>query len=91
MKKRNKHMGSSLEDFLKEEGILARRTNTSRAFDLLLYPGNALNCNPLSFIKRNLILSPVVELGCPRALVVCDMLRGFQGAVVLQVSHEDNY
>ena len=56
MKKRNKHMGSSLEDFLKEEGILARRTNTSRAFDLLLYPGNALNRNPLDFIERNLIL-----------------------------------
>ena len=32
MKKRNKHIGSSLEDFLKEEGVL----------DLLSLPGQRL-------------------------------------------------
>ena len=116
MKKRNKHIGSSLEDFLKEEGVLeetravvlketlawqvqqamekdkiskvemARRMNTSRAaLDRLLDPGNALNCNPLDLIERNLILPAVVELRRPRALVVGDVLRGFKRALVLQV------
>jgi hypothetical protein len=44
-----------------------------------------LNRDPLDLIERKLILSPVVELGRPRALVVGDMLRGFEGALVLQV------
>ena len=30
MKKRNKHIGSSLEDFLKEEGVLEERPARSR-------------------------------------------------------------
>lgn len=36
-------------------------------------------------IERNLILPAVVKLGRPRALVVGDVLRGFQRAAVLQV------
>ena len=43
------------------------------------------NRNPLDLIERNLVLPPVVELRGPRALVICDVLRSFQRALVLQV------
>ena len=41
------------------------------------------DCNSLDLIERNLILPSVVELGRPRALAICDVLRGFKHAVVL--------
>jgi len=44
-----------------------------------------LNRNPLDLVERNLILAAVVELRCPRALVVGDVLRGFKRALVLPV------
>jgi hypothetical protein len=44
-----------------------------------------LNRNPLHFVERNLILSPIVELRRSRRLVVGDVLRGFKLALVLQV------
>ena len=47
--------------------------------------GRYLNCDPLDFIERDLILPPVVELGRPRRLVVGEVLRQFELAAVLQV------
>jgi hypothetical protein len=47
--------------------------------------GEISNRNALHLIGRNLILSPVVELGRPRRLVAGDVVRGFKRAVVLQV------
>jgi hypothetical protein len=44
-----------------------------------------LNHDALDLIKRNLILPSVVKLRGSRALVVGDVLRGFKGALVLQV------
>ena len=44
-----------------------------------------LNQNLLHFIKRNLILAPVVKLRRPGRLMVGDVLRGFERALVLQV------
>jgi antitoxin HicB len=45
MAKRNKHIGSSLDDFLKEEGVLeetrAIALKDAVALDRLLTPGNA--------------------------------------------------
>ena len=43
------------------------------------------NRNPLDLVERNLILSLVVELRRSRRLVVGDVLRGFEGSIVLQV------
>jgi hypothetical protein len=37
----------------------------------------------LDFVERNLIIAAVIELGCPRRLVVSDLLRHFQLAAVL--------
>jgi hypothetical protein len=44
-----------------------------------------LNQNLLHFIERNLILAPVVKLRRPGRLMVGDVLRGFERALVLQV------
>ncbi len=45
----------------------------------------SLNCDPLHFIERNLILAPVVELRRSRRLVVGEVLHHFKLAAVLQV------
>ena len=45
----------------------------------------SLNQYPFDLIERNLVLSAVVELGRARRLVVGDVLRGFERALVLQV------
>ena len=47
--------------------------------------GGRSNRNSLHLIERNLVLPSVVELRRPRALVIGDVLCGFQRAVVLQV------
>jgi hypothetical protein len=41
--------------------------------------------NPLNLVERNLVLSPVIKLGCPRRFVVRDLLRDFEFAAVLQI------
>ena len=38
-----------------------------------------------TFVERNLVLPPVVELRGSRALVVGDVLRGFKRTLVLQI------
>jgi len=49
---------------------------------------SCLNCDPFYLIERNLILSPVVEFGCPRRFMVGDLLRHFQLAAVLQIRRD---
>jgi hypothetical protein len=39
--------------------------------------------NPLDFIERNLVLSAVIKLGCPRRFMVSDLLRDFEFTAVL--------
>ena len=48
-------------------------------------PKGQLNRDPLDFIQSNLVLPTVVELRRARRLVVGDVLRGFERALVLQV------
>ena len=44
-----------------------------------------LDRNLLDLVQRNFILPAVVELRRPGRLVIGDVLRGFEGALVLQV------
>ena len=44
-----------------------------------------LNRNPLDLVERNFIISPVIELGCPRRFVVRDLLRDLEFAAVFQI------
>jgi hypothetical protein len=47
--------------------------------------GGFLDRDPLNFVERNLVLSPVIELGRPRRFVVSDLLSHFQFSAVLQI------
>src|SRR5258708_22913981 len=47
--------------------------------------GVFLDRDSLDFIERNLVLSAVIKLGCPRRFVVSDLLRHFQLTAVLQI------
>jgi len=44
-----------------------------------------LNRNPLDLVERNFIISPVIELGCPRRFVVRDLLRDLEFTAVFQI------
>src|SRR5580704_3937494 len=44
--------------------------------------------NPLDLVERNLVLSAVIKLGCPRRFVVSNLLRDFQLAAVLQIGRD---
>ena len=50
-----------------------------------VFRGVPLNGNPFDFIERNLILPAVIEFRRPGGLVVGDVLRRFELAIVLQV------
>jgi hypothetical protein len=47
-----------------------------------------LDRDSLDFVERNLILSAVIELGCPRRFVVSDLLSNFEFAAVLQIRRD---
>src|SRR5258708_29475380 len=47
--------------------------------------GVFLDRDSLDFVERNLVLSAVIKLGCPRRFVVSDLLRHFQLAAILQI------
>jgi len=51
-------------------------------------PGFFLDRDPLDFIERNLVLSPIIKLGCPWRFVVRDLLRNFQLTAVLQIRRD---
>ena len=68
---------------LASRGFLYR---VKRAISLAQKPRS--NRNPLDLIARNLVLPAVVELGRPRAHVICDVLRGFRRALVFQIRDE---
>ena len=42
-----------------------------------------LDRDSLYLVERNLIIPPIIELGCPRRFVVSDLLRDFEFAAVL--------
>jgi hypothetical protein len=44
--------------------------------------------DPLDLVERNLVLSAVIKLGCPRRFVVSDLLGHFQLAAVLQIRRD---
>ena len=44
--------------------------------------------DPLDFIERNLVLPTVIKLGCPRRLMVGDLLRDFEFTAVLQIRRD---
>ena len=50
-----------------------------------------LNGDPLYFVQRDLLLAAVVEHGGAGELVVGDVLRRFQGAVVLEVGGDPRF
>jgi hypothetical protein len=53
------------------------------------YPDTGfLDRNPLDFIERDFVLSPVIKLCCPRRFVVSDLLGHFQLAAVLQIRRD---
>src|SRR5258708_15163248 len=47
-----------------------------------------LNRNALYLVERNLVLSAVIKLGCPRRFMVSDLLSHFQLAAVLQIRRD---
>jgi hypothetical protein len=47
-----------------------------------------LNRNPLDLVERNFIISPVIELGCPRRFVVRDLLRDLEFTAVLEIRRD---
>jgi hypothetical protein len=47
--------------------------------------GVFLDRDSLYLVERDLVLPAVIKLGCPRRFVVCDLLRHFQLAAVLQI------
>jgi hypothetical protein len=71
------------------EGISVRTSATTRgglAYDFFRFvSGSLLDRDSLDLVERNLVLSAVVKLGCPRRFVVSDLLRHFQLAAVLQI------
>jgi hypothetical protein len=44
-----------------------------------------LDRNLFDLIQRNLILPPIIEFGGVGRLVIGDLLRGFEGALVLEI------
>ena len=46
-------------------------------------PGFFLDRDSLDFVERNLIVAPIVKLGCPRRFMVSDLLRDLKFAAVL--------
>jgi hypothetical protein len=47
-----------------------------------------LDRDSLDLVERNLVLSAVIKLGCPRRFMVGDLLRNFQLAAVLQIRRD---
>src|SRR5258708_32949406 len=55
------------------------------------FAGRSRSCsnrNPLNLVERNLVLSAVIKLGCPRRFMVGDLLSHFQLAAVLQIGRD---
>src|ERR1700731_1983289 len=42
----------------------------------------------LYLVERNLVLSAVIKLGCPRRFVISDLLRDFEFSAVLQIGRD---
>jgi hypothetical protein len=66
-----------------------RRSRMARdqRFLVTRYPDTRLflDRNSLDLVEWNLVLSAVIELGCPRRFVVSDLLSNFEFAAVLQI------
>jgi hypothetical protein len=41
--------------------------------------------DPLDLVQRNFILPSIIQFGCPRRLVIGDLLRDFECAAILEV------
>src|SRR5258705_13088354 len=55
------------------------------------FSGRSRSCSnrdSLYLVERNLVLSAVIKLGCPRRFMVGDLLRHFQLAAVLQIGRD---